>query len=556
VALPDSVERDDVDGAPQSLLHELERLLPKVVRPARYTGNEWNSIVKEWPGKLHVALAYPDVYEEGVGHPLVLAIYDALNRADDILCERAFLPWPDMEQALRAAGLRLYTLESKRPLTDFDIILVALPRELYAPSLLTLIDLAGLPLYAGQDSQAASGNVDGGRGQALSTPVVVGIGPGTANPEPLAAFFDAFIIGDVDATIVRQAAEITRCGERPLPAGLYLPRLYSISYAQDGTIASIGGDIPVTAYWRGEPAPSVTRPIVPFVETRHEWGIVELAHPPAYPWLDEAWPERPVEDILADVEAILSSTGYDHIQLAGRHSRLAEIVDRLSARYRGMHLHFSLETAGSNARLVDIADLLPRLTRGMLTFDMDAGDHDDIVAAAQLAFRRGWHIVKLTTSPGRPDRPTVTDIVTLARRVMDVGRAEVDGRAQVHVVATPFIPRPHSPWQRTGMVVGQEWERWVDTLSKGMRGPGLRLQWQGLTTRLVEAALARGDRRLGQVIATAWRSGMHHPDQCQDSTAWQAAFDAAGLDIAFYAVRERPDNEILPWQHISIVSRR
>lgn len=106
------------------------------------------------------------------------------------------------------------------------------------------------------------------------------------------------------------------------------------------------------------------------------------------------------------------------------------------------------------------------------------------------------------------------------------------------------------------MVVGQEWERWVDTLSKGMRGPGLRLQWQGLTTRLVEAALARGDRRLGQVIATAWRSGMHHPDQCQDSTAWQAAFDAAGLDIAFYAVRERPDNEILPWQHISIVSRR
>ncbi len=490
----------------QALPAALARILPHVVRPARYTGNEGTSFAKEWPGGLHLPLVSPDVYEEGGGDPLVQGVYAALNSDDGLLCERAFLPWPDMDAAMCTAGLPLFALESKRPLAEFDLVLLILPGELAAPPALSALDLADLL-----------------RRSPAAPPFVCGIGPATANPEPLAAFCDAFIIGDVTAAAVHDTLAALRSAA-PVPR----PAI-------------------CTPDQRALP-PLVTRPVVPFVEARRERGILELSHPPMYPWSGQPWHERSLDELLAGVEVLLTSTGYDHIHLSGAHRQMAEIVDRLSARYAGTHTSFSLDTAANTPELVDVADRLPRTSRGGLTINITAGDEDTILAAARLAFQRGWHIVRLEALVGAPSQTwgDVERLVAISRRTRDIGREEINGQAQVHVQATPFIARAHSPEQHAPLLVGDEWDKRVDLLSKGIRGPGLRLQWRGLETRLVEAALARGDRRLGAVIEAAWRGGMKRPDQCQDAAAWQAAFAAAGLEMATEAAREHPAAEVLP----------
>jgi radical SAM superfamily enzyme YgiQ (UPF0313 family) len=478
----------------------LDSILPHVARPARYTGNEWNSTRKDWPGRLHVALAYPDVYEEAICDAWTLSIYGRLNSEDDVLCERAYVPWPDMDQALCRSGLPLYALESGRPLAAFDVVLVVLPDELHFPSVLTLLALAGLPLHAAQRT---------------APPVIAGIGPGTANPQPLADFCDAFIMGEVEIRAVRAVLQ----GERRVQV--------------DGT------SLP----------PPLLRPIVPFVESRHERAEVELSHPPLYPWVGHPSVERPLDEILASTEAILTSTGYDHVHLTGRHSRLAAIVASLSARYGGTHIHVSLDNIPMTVQAIDLADRLPRTSRGALALDPMAGSERlrtlfgvtetdaQILDAARLAFRSGWHILRLTASLGLPGE-TDADIEALgalARRLRDIGREEINGQAQVQLTLTPFIARAGSPLLGGHMAAAEDRERRVAALTRLVRGPGLRLQWRGLETRPAEAALARGDRRVGAVVEAAWSAGMRRPEDTHNAPAWQAAFQSAGLDIEVVA---------------------
>ncbi len=494
-----------------SIADALERILPGVVRPARYSGNEWTRVLKDWPGRLHVALAYPDVYEESVCDPWTLGVYQSLNAGEDMLCERAYVPWPDMDQALRQAGLPLYTLESKRPLAAFDLLLIVLPDELHFPAALTLLDLAGLALHA-----------DDRRGAASSQPLVIGIGPGTANSEPLAEFFDGFIIGEIDAQIVRSCPDALRLGSMAA-----VEPVHPIVMAAQDTL----------------PAP-LSRPIVPFAEARRERAVVELSHPPLYPWTERPALERPVDEVLGTVEAVLAATGYDHVLLSGEHSCLEEIVSSLSSRYAGRHLHFMYDPLTTTVRSVDLADRLPRLAHGALAVDLVASERlrsvhgsmqsdEEILAAVRLAFQRGWHIIKLHAMLGLPGETEadVHNLAALARRMRDMGREEIDGRAQVLMTVEPFIPRAHSRWERDGLPAGEAWQSTVAQLAKGVRGPGLRLTWQGLETRLVQAALARGDRRLGRVIEYAWRGGMRRPEDSGDVAGWQAAFASAGLDI-------------------------
>ncbi len=531
---------------------DLERILRGVTRPARYTGNEWNSVVKDWQGRLHVALAYPDVYEEGVCDDRALALYAALNRDDSILCERVYVPCRDMDEALRAAGMPLYVLESRRSLADFDIVLVVLPDELHFPAVLTLLELAGLAVRASHR---------GGQ-----YPLVVGVGPGTANPEPLAEFFDAFLIGEVDGQVVRETAAALRSSAARLPAGLYVPSLYRITYQADAAVGAISPPAQVIARDIDGPPPPLTRPIVPFVEASRERAVVELAHPPVYPWAaGSAWRERPQDEILAAVEAVLGSTGYDHVHLVGWHERFSEIAASLSARYRGRHTHFTVGPLAMKPHVVDQADRLPHVRRGALSFDLVAGSEhlrsvhgggesdQEVLDAARLAFQCGWHILKLQVGVGLPEETLadVQSIALLARKVAQVGQEETQGRAQVQVVASPFVPRAHSRWERQGLVTGDEWALRVETLKRGVRAPGLRLGWRGLSTRLVEAALARGDRRVGSALEHAWRAGMRRPADAENPGGWEAAFVAAGLDMAFYGSRERGADEALPWGRIA-----
>jgi hypothetical protein len=224
----------------------------------------------------------------------------------------------------------------------------------------------------------------------------------------------------------------------------------------------------------------------------------------------------------------------------------------------------SLETIAPAPEAVDVADRLPHIGRGTLSLDVTSGSDElraalglapaDCAGAARLAFRRGWHVVKLNVNVGLPGE-TDADVeatIRLARQIRDIGHAEIDGRAQVQVVAAPFIARAHGPWQRAALPDGEQWDKRVSLLAQGVRGPSLRLVWRGLDTRLIEAALARGDRRLSAVIEGVWRSGVRRAADNRNIALWQAAFASADLNMAFYAARPRSTDEILPWQHIDI----
>lgn len=476
----------------------LARILPGVVRPARYAGNEWNSVTKDPAGRLRVSLLWPDVYEEGACDPWLQALYAEINSQDDMLCERAFVPWPDMDEAMRAAAMPLFTLESKRPVTDADVILAVLVDELSAPAMLTLLELAGItrPVKA--------------------TPPVVLVGPGAANPQPLAGFAAAVMLGDVDSGAVRTLVDALHAPPAGWPAWL--------------CAAGASGATPREA----APLPLPARPLVPFVEARRERVAIDLSCPPFYAWSDRPWRERRLDEILAAVTAMLSATGYDHVHLSGPHSELAEIVDRLSARYRDARLQITLETPLVTPETIDLADRLPHVTRGPLSIDMANTMGDALCETARLGYKRGWHIIKLLACIGAPGE-TVSDVESLAaaaRRVRDIGREEINGRAQVQVIATPFVQRAFGPQAQARLLLGDEWQERVDVLARGVRGPGLRLQWRGLETRLPTAALARGDLRMGAVIEHAWRGGMRRPADAQDATAWQSAASAAGVDLA------------------------
>lgn len=520
----------------------LERILAQAVRPARYTGNEWNSIAKSWQGRLHVALLYPDVYEEGICAHGALGLYDRLNRHEDVLCERAYLPWPDMEQLMRDAGVPLFTLESQRPVTDFDLVVVFVPDELHFPLVLSVLALAGLPLTAGA-RRAAQGDL----------PWIVGVGPGTANPEPLAPFCDAFVLADAAVADLR-AIEAARHEDRsPAPAAIYLP--HAPAAEQQGA--------PAPSERAGLP-PQLLRPIVPFVEANRERGIVELSRESLYPWAQAEPCDRPVGDVLAAVEAVLASTGYSHIELVGKHTQLIDIVNSLSSRYGGTHTNFSMANMTPTPAQVDLLDRLPSTGRGALTFDIVTGSaalraalhsslaDDDILAAAALAFRRGWHVLRLCLTIGWPGESDadIEAAAALFRRLRDIGHEEIAGRAQVQALATPFVPRAHSPWQRAPVLTAEEWDRRVHLLGRGVRGPSLRLVWRGAETRLVESTLARGDRSLAPAIELAWRQGMHGLEECRDPARWQQAFAACGLDPTRSVTRAIPSDEVLPWERI------
>lgn len=514
------------------MIVDIEPLLRQVMRAARYTGGEWNSVTKEWPGRLHVALAYPGIYEEGVAQHDALTLYHLLNRSQDVLCERAYLPASDMDAALRGAGLPLFGLETRHALTDCDLLLVYLPSEAYFGGLLTLLDLSRLPLHAAQRQGA---------------PWVLGVGPACANPEPVAAFCDGFLLGDIDGPALEQAYRALQTGSEP-PPWLYLPGRYSVPYSAHGAGASGAPGPRLQPYRPAVRPPLVARPLVPFVEAVRERAVIELG--------DLAGErERAADEILANIEQVLSATGYDQVELHGRHSALGEIIASLSARYggTGRHVRFQLTPAPEmTLHMVDMVDRLPQRRRSALSAVLPPSDHQadqEEIAAAKEAFKRGWHILRLSATLGLPGE-TLATVRALAERVRllrDVGRTQLGQKAQIQLQVEALLPRPHTPWQRAAMLSEEEWAERVVLLKTLIRGGGVQLRanraprWQ--------AALARGDRRTAQAIELAWQGGLRLPGSDSEA-AWLDAFAAAGLDLPFFAERERPAAEALPWQHL------
>jgi radical SAM family uncharacterized protein len=560
----------------------LDILLPTVSKPARYTGGEWNATHKDWgTARVRLALAYPDLYELGMSNLGLLILYDIANRLDGVLCERVYAPWTDMEAALRAASLPLFTVESRRPLADFDIIGFTLPHELNYTNILNMLDLAGIPLLARERTDAH--------------PIILGGGAGAYNPEPLADFFDLLAVGEGEEVLVdllscyRETASASgRSGSRDaflaaaarIP-GVYVPSFYQAEYRPDGTVRRVVPIHPsaparVTKRIVDPLPPGLTRPIVPFVEATHDRAMIEIMRGCARGCrfcqaggIYRPVRERPQAEVVAAVADLIASTGYSEVALvslsSSDHSQMEGILRSLVTNPPYPHLSLSLPSLRMDNFSVSLASMLATEKRTGLTFAPEAGSQrlrdainkqlteEDVLATAEAAFSQGWHSLKLYFMVGLPTETMedVQAIVHLARKVMAIGRRHQGNRAAVNCSVATFIPKPHSAFQWAAQATAAELAPKQDLLRRGLRG-GIHFSWHDPATSQLEAMLARGDRRLGPVMLRAWQKGARldawrehfRPD------AWQAALEAEGLDAAFYAHRQRPLEETLPWGHI------
>jgi len=559
-------------------LSSLDRILPRVTKPARYTGHEWNSVVKEWDGAgLRIALAYPDTYEIGMSNLGIAILYEILNGTEGVLAERVFAPWVDMEAAMRDHSIPLFSLESRRPLIEFDWIGFSLQYELNYTNVLNMLDLAGIPILTEERDERH--------------PLVIGGGSCAYNPEPLADFFDFFVLGEGEEVILElcEAYLEKSWGRRDFLAraarveGVYVPSFYSVSYGDDGTVSSIRPRRPEARAQIMKRAvsplpPPPTRPIVPFIQIIHDRAMIEIQRGCTQGcrfcqagMIYRPLRERPLDEILEGIDALLKSTGYDEIALlslsSSEYSHIEELLDGLLLRHRAPKVSISLPSLRVDSFSVSLAEKVQQGRRTGLTFAPEAGSdrlrrvinkrvsEEDLIEAAEAAYGGGWRQIKLYFMIGLPTETDedVEDIVRWVRTVFDIGRRIQGRKARVNVNVGTFIPKPHTPFQWEPFVRKEDLERKQRILRSGLKRRGINVSWHDPETNLLESILARGDRRLGSVIRRAWAKGAIFDawSECFDDSLWQQSFQEVGLDPDFYSYRKRPLEEKLPWDHIS-----
>jgi len=562
----------------------LNHILPTVQKPGRYTGGEWNSVLKDWDAvQVHVAFAFPDVYDLGMSNLGLFVLYDIINQRHDMLAERAFVPWPDMEVALQTAGLPLYALESKRPLRDFDILGISLPYEQLYSNTLSLLNLAELPLLSTARDERY--------------PLVIAGGHATYNPEPMSDFIDLFVIGEGEEVIVEIAEVFQQVRHHPreeqllslarIP-GVYVPRFYDVEYESGGTIARVRpvveeAQLPITKRIVPVLPPPPTRFIVPFVRVTHERASIEIQRGCTRGcrfclagMITRPVRERPMIEVLDAVDAIVRETGYEEIGLLSLSSSdyggVQELVTTLSERYQDKYLSISLPSLRIESFSVGLADALKDGRRSGFTFAPEAATEkmrkiinkyvptQQVLDTASEVFDRGWRTIKLYFMIGHPSETLedVQAIVDLARAVLAQGRRVHGKAAQVNVGVSTFVPKPHTPFQWVPLDAEENIQEKQALLRNGLRGKGLKLSWTEPEETRVEALLSRGDRRLGRVIHRAWQLGARFDAWGEHfkPEAWWAAMTEADLDPDFYTHRQRSLEEILPWDHIDVAVRK
>ncbi len=559
----------------------LNRYLPTVDKPMRYLGNEWNAVHKNWTDvSVRFLLAYPDTYEVGMSNIGLQILYQIINARPDALCERAFAPWPDMEAALRTSRIPLYGLESRHPLADFDLIGFSLPYELNLTNVLNMLDLAGLPVRAADRDE--------------NVPLIIAGGSMACHPEPMADFIDAFVIGDGEEVILevldawRQGRDkkdrLRRLAHLP---GVYVPRWYAAHYGADGRLESTRptlADAPMPVIKRVvDPLPPPpTRLIVPFVEPVHDRAVIEIMRGCTQGcrfcqagMIYRPLRERPQSEVIQAAESIVRHTGYEEISLislsSADHSEIRPMIQNIIRPGRTLPLSVTLPSLRTDAFSVELAELFQGARRSGLTFAPEAGSQrlrdvinkkvtqEDLLQATEAGYAHHWQRIKLYFMIGLPTETDqdMSEIVSLTRQVLHIGRRYHGKKAEVSVTVSTFVPKPHTPFQWYPLIDDETLRRRQSILHDGLRGRdggrGIYFNLHDWRNTLLEAVIARGDRRLGAVIEQAWRNGAKF-DAWLDQlnwTAWLDAFAAGGLDPQDEAHRPRNLSDALPWDHLS-----
>jgi len=558
----------------------LDNILPQVTKPARYTGGEWNSTVKDWDKTpIRIALSFPDTYEIGMSNIALPILYDLLNRQPDVLAERVYAPWIDMAAAMQNGGIPLFSLESRHPLKEFDIIGFSLGYELTYTNVLNMLHLAQIPVLAEERDN--------------SQPVIIAGGSCCLNPEPMADFIDIFVVGDGEEALLelidsfrswkdsgKRASKKQLFRQVAAIPGIYVPSLYQVEYQADGLIKSI---TPTAA--EASPSiqrrivnklpPPVTRLVVPFIEVVHDRGAIEIQRGCSRGcrfcqagMIYRPVRERPPEEVLQAAGDLISNCGYDEISLVSLstsdYTGIDELVASLSQRYPNLAL--SLPSLRLDSFSVRLMASLPARSKTGLTFAPEAGSErlrriinkntpeDKLLETAAAAFDRGWTTLKLYFMLGFPTETAedVDGIIQLVNKVRSLGRQTSGKKPQIRVSASTFVPKPHTPFQWVAQENEPQLSDKHELLKQGLQRKGTRLSWPDPKLSLLEAALSRGDRRLGKVIYRAWKLGSTFDawNEHFNYENWLNAFAESGLEPDFYARRERTLDELLPWAHI------